>query len=293
MRRPLVAYLALALAAVLFGVTFVVIKQAVLILPPMAFVGWRFLIGALALLALAFPKRLEIWRDGLLTGTLLFVGFALQTEGLALTSASNSGLITGLYVVFTPILASFAGRSRVSRWALTGTGVAFVGLALLTLQQGVALEAGDLLTVGCAVAFAAHIVVLSRVVRRHPVIPFTAVQLLVTAGLALAVSYLREGLPLPSADVIPALIMTGLVVSAGAFLLQVWSQTVVGPARTAVILSLEPAVAALSAAWLLDERLSARGWAGAALILAGIYLVLARTKDTDAVPAAEAVTPAH
>src|SRR5665811_1181757 len=128
--------------------------------------------------------------------------------------------ITGLYVVFTPTFAAIVGRAKLSGWALTGTGVAFVGLALLTLQQGVSLAAGDLLTVGCAVAFAAHIVVLSRVVSRHPVIPFTAVQLLVTASLALAVSYFREGLPLPSPDVLPALVMTGLAVSAGAFLLQ-------------------------------------------------------------------------
>ncbi|NIA24162.1 MAG: EamA family transporter [Gammaproteobacteria bacterium] len=293
MRRLLIAYLALALAAMLFGVTFVVIKQAVVILPPMAFVGWRFLIGALALLVLAFPRRLSIWRDGLLTGVLLFAGFALQTEGLARTSASNSGLITGLYVVFTPILATIVGRAKLSGWALSGTGVAFTGLALLTLQQGVLLSAGDLLTVGCAVAFAAHIVVLSRVVTRHPVVPFTAVQLLVTAGLALGVSYVREGLPLPSMDVLPALIMTGLAVSAGAFLLQVWSQTVVGPTRTAVMLSLEPAVAAFFAAWILHERLSVRGWTGAGLIVAGIYLVLARSDETDALPAAEAITPAH
>ncbi|NOY55056.1 MAG: DMT family transporter [Actinobacteria bacterium] len=293
MRRPLIAYVALTFAAVLFGVTFVVVKRAVIILPPMAFVGWRFLIGALALLVLAFPRRLGIWRDGLLAGTLLFAGFALQTEGLARTSASNSGLITGLYVVFTPLIAAIVRRAKPSGWALSGTGVAFVGLALLTLRQGVSLSTGDLLTLGCAVAFAAHIVVLSRVVARHPVVPFTAVQLLVTAALALAVSFVREGLPLPNVDVLPALIMTGLAVSAGAFLLQIWSQTVVGPTRTAVMLSLEPAVAAFSAAWILQERLNARGWTGAGLILVGIYLVLARTKDTDALPAAEAITPAH
>ncbi len=292
-RRPPFAYLALALAAALFGITFVVIKQAVVILPPMAFVGWRFLIGAAALLLLAFPRGMRIWRDGLLTGALLFAGFALQTEGLVRTSASNSGLITGLYVIFTPIIAAIVGRTRLSGWVLSGTATAFVGLALLTLRDGVALATGDLLTVGCALAFAAHIVVLSRIVSRHPVVPFTAVQLLVTAGLALAASYVREGLPLPTVDVVPALVITGLAVSAGAFLLQIWAQTIVGPARTAVILSLEPAVAAFSAAWLLQERLEARGWAGAALILTGIYLVLARSRATDDIPRAEAITPAH
>jgi drug/metabolite transporter (DMT)-like permease len=293
MRRPSVAYFALALAALLFGATFVVVKEAVAVLPPLAFVGWRFLIGALALLVLGIPRGRSIWRDGLAAGVLLFAGFALQTAGLAQTSASNSGLITGLYVVFTPLLAALVARHGIGFGTIGGTTVAFAGLALLTIGDGVTFAIGDLLTVGCAVAFAGHIVILARVAFRHPVVPFTAIQLLVTAVLALAGSAVAEGFPLPGREVVPALLITGLVVSGGAFLLQVWSQTVIGPSRTAIILALEPAFAAAFAAWLLAERLDTRGWIGAGLILAGIYLVLANTGDRDALPAAEAVTPAH
>jgi drug/metabolite transporter (DMT)-like permease len=293
MRRPFVAYLALGLAALLFGATFVVVKEAVAILPPLAFVGWRFLIGALALLVLGIPRGRTIWRDGLAAGVLLFAGFALQTAGLAQTSASNSGLITGLYVVFTPLLAAAVARHGVGVGTIAGTTTAFAGLALLTIGDGVTFAIGDLLTVGCAIAFAGHIVVLARVAFRHPVVPFTAIQLLVTALLALAGSAFTEGLPLPEAEVVPALLLTGLVVSGGAFLLQIWSQTVIGPSRTATILALEPAFAAAFAAWLLAERLDTRGWIGAGLILAAIYVVLANTGDRDALPAAEAVTPAH
>ncbi len=289
----MVAYAALALAALLFGATFVVVKEAVAVLPPLAFVGWRFLIGAAALLLLGLPRGKTIWRDGLAAGVLLFAGYALQTAGLAETSASNSGLITGLYVVFTPLLAAIVARHGVNLPTIGGTIVAFVGLALLTIDDGISLAGGDLLTLGCAVAFAGHIVVLSRVAFRHPVIPLTAVQLLVTASLALAGSALTEGFPLPGGEVLTALLLTGLVVSAGAFLLQVWSQTVIGPSRTAIILALEPAFAAAFAAWLLAERLDTQGWVGAALILVAIYLVLVNTGDRDAVPAAEAVTPAH
>jgi len=292
-RRRALAYLALVVAAFLFGATFVVIKRAVEILPPLAFVGWRFLIGAIVLFALAVPKGRSLWRDGVIAGALLFAGYALQTEGLALTSAANSGLITGLYVVFTPLIAAVVARTKLSGWAVTGTGVAFVGLALLTVREGVTFETGDLLTVGCAIAFAVHIVVLSRVAARHPVIPFTAVQLLVTAVLATTLSLLTEGLPLPTTDVLPALLLTGLAVTAGAFLMQVWSQTVIGAARTAVILTLEPVSATFLAALILAERLDPKQWTGAGLILAGIYLVLARTNEMDAIPAAEAITPAH
>jgi drug/metabolite transporter (DMT)-like permease len=292
-RRPSVAYIALAGAALLFGATFVVVKEAVAVLPPLAFVGWRFLIGAVALLLLGIPRGRFIWRDGLVAGVLLFAGFALQTAGLAETSASNSGLITGLYVVFTPLLAAVVARHGVGMGTIAGTATAFGGLALLTVGDGMTFAVGDLLTVGCAIAFAGHIVVLARVAFRHPVIPFTAIQLLVTALLSLAGSALTEGFPLPTGEVLPALIMTGLVVSGGAFLLQVWSQTVIGPTRTAIILALEPAFAAAFAAWILSERLDTRGWIGAALILTGIYLVLANTGDRDELPAAEAITPAH
>ncbi len=292
-RRQLTAYAALVTAAVLFGATFVVIKNAVTLIPPLAFVGWRFLIGAIALFLLAVPKGRRLWRDGVLAGAVLFAGYALQTEGLARTSAANSGLITGLYVVFTPMIAALVARVRVSGWAISGTGIAFVGLALLTIREGMRFDDGDLLTVACAVAFAAHIVILSRVAARHPVVPFTTVQLLTTSALALGLSWITEDLPLPTTDVLPALLMTGLIVTAGAFLMQVWSQTIIGPSRTAVILTIEPVSATVFAAVLLAEYLTPQRWAGAALILAGIYLVLAKTRESDPIPAAEAITPAH
>ena len=301
MPRSTLAYLALALASLLFGATFVVVKEAIVVLPPLAFVGWRFLLGAAVLLALVMPRGPSVWLDGSLAGMLLFGGYALQTEGLARTTASNSGLITGLYVVFTPLLAALVAHRRVGRWVLGGAGLAFSGLALLSLGRfslplwggaGASLL-GDLLTVGCAAAFAGHIVFVSRRALRHPVIPFTAVQLAAVALLSLAASALAEGLPLPTRPVLGALLITGVAVSAGAFLLQVWSQTVVGPSRTAIVLALEPAFAALFAAWWLDERLGMAGWLGAGLILAGIYLVLGRADQRGDLPLAQAVGPAH
>jgi drug/metabolite transporter (DMT)-like permease len=293
MRRPSIAYFALAVAALFFGATFVVIKEAIESLPPLSFVGWRFSISAAALLLLAWPKGKRIWKDGLLAGSLLFAGFALQTRGLSLTTASNSGLITGLYVVFTPLLVSAVTRRKLGPWTIGGAVLAFAGLALLTIGDGFQLQTGDLLTLGCAAAFAGHIVVLSHVAYRHPVIPFSAVQLLLTGVAALAASAVFEGFPVPTSDDLPALLLTGLAVSGGAFILQVWSQTVVGPSRTAIVLSLEPVFAVAFAAWLLDERLTTRGWIGSILILVAIYAVLTTTKDTDEIPAAEAVSPAH
>jgi len=288
------AYLGLVVAAALFGATFVVIKETVVTLPPLAFVAWRFLLGAGVLFVFARPKGRGIWIDGLAAGSLLFVGFATQTAGLETTSASNSALITGLYVVFTPILAAFAVRRLPALSTVSGAVLSVFGLGFLTVTAGFALDRGDLLTVICAVAFAAHIVVLARLARRHAVVPFTAVQLLVVAVFALAASAVFEGLPLPGVSVIPALVGTGVIVSAGAFMLHVSAQRVIGPSRTAIVLSAEPVFATATAAIVLSERLSARGWLGAALIMAGIYVVLTFSPPEDAdLIAAEGLSEAH
>lgn len=292
-RRDHLAVVALVAASFLYGVTFVVVKDAVAVTPPVGFVGWRFLLGAAALFLIARPAGARLWAQGAAAGTFLLAGYALQTQGLTSTSASNSGLITGLYVVFTPLLAALVRRRAPKPWVVTGALVAFAGLALLTLDNALLLRRGDALTVGAALAYAAHIVYLARVAHRHPVLAFTAVQALVTAIGALGYSAVAEGFALPAREVWPAIAITGLAVSAGAFLLQVWSQTVLGPARTAIILALEPAFAAGSAAVFLGERLSSSGLLGAGLILVGIYVVLGATGEEDALPAAEAITPAH
>lgn len=288
------ASIGLAGAAFLFGATFVVIKDAIEVLPPLAFVGWRFLLGAAALFLLARPRGGAVWGDGILAGLFLWAGFATQTLGLAETSASNSGLITGLYVVFTPLLAAAVRRRPPALAAVSGAVLSVVGLAFLTITAEFHLNAGDLLTVACAVMFAAHIVLLASLAPRHPVVPFTAVQLLVTAVLSLAASAAFEGFPLPDRSVLPALIGTGILVSAGAFIMQIAAQRVLGPSRTAIILSAEPVFAAATAAIVLGERLDGRGWLGGAMIMAGVYVVLALSppEETDLM-AAEALSEAH
>ena len=292
MRRPVLAIAALAIASLLFGVTFVVVKDAVSVVPPMRFVGWRFLLGAAVLAAIRRPRGARLWRDGVVAGLFLFAGYALQTQGLTSTSASNSGLITGLYVVLTPLLVAALARRAPRPLVVAGALLAFVGLAALTIADSVRPQSGDLYTVGCAAAFAGHIVVVARKAHWHRVVPFTAVQLTVTAVLGLGLSIAVDGVAMPETSAWAAIAVTGVLVSAGAFYLQVWSQTVIGPSRTAVVLALEPAFAALSGAVLLGERLGVRGITGGLLILAGIYVVLVGGDD-EAPIAAEAISPAH
>jgi drug/metabolite transporter (DMT)-like permease len=284
--------LALLVASFVFGATFVVIKSAVEQVAPLTFVAWRFLLGTLVLALFALPRGKEIWWHGTIAGVALFSGYAFQTAGLTETSASNSALITGLYVVITPFLASLFARRNPSWWSVGGAALSFGGLIALTGTDGLSFQRGDLLTLACALSFAFHIVALSRLARHHPVVPFTTVQLAVTAVLAFPAALLVEGPILPPGSVWGAILLTGLGASAGCFVLQIWAQTVVGATTAAVVLAAEPAFAVATAWIVLDERLTLAGWAGAAMILVAIYIVVTKQTDRASVEA-EAVTPAH
>ena len=286
------AIIALLIAAFLYGATFVVIKSALEDIPPLRFVAWRFTIGAIALALFALPRGRTIWIHGAIAGLALFAGYALQTAGLAATTASNSALITGLYVVLTPLLAALFRRRPPSGWVLAAAVAAFFGIFLLTDTSGLSLSHGDLLTLGCAFAFAFHIVALARYASQHPVVPFTTVQLAVTAALAFPASLLVDGPGVPALSVWPALIITALGVSVGAFLLQVWSQTILGAGTTAVVLAAEPAFAVATAWVVLGERLDLAGWAGTVLIVIAIFMVITHQHD-DRSELAESISPAH
>lgn len=283
---------ALAGAALLFGLTFVVVKDAVASFPPISFVAWRFAIGALGLMVLAGPRSVGVWRDGAIAGTLLFGGFGLQTVGLTTTGASNSALITGLYVVIVPIVVALGHRRPPAPWVGVGAVLAFIGLALLAFDETFRLGRGDLLTVVAAMGFAGHIAYLARSANRHPIIPFTAVQLLVVSLLGFGVASTLEGLVVPTGAEWGPIVLTGLGVSALAFLLQIWAQTRVPAETAAVVLTLEPIFGLLAAMVLLGERLDGRQWIGAAVIVIAIQLVLARGSGRQDLEA-EAVSPAH
>ncbi len=286
------AILALLVASFVFGATFVVVKSAVERVPPITFVAWRFLLGALVLMIFAIPKGKTVWMHGTVAGLALFAGYALQTAGLAQTSASNSALITGLYVVITPFLSALFSRRSPGIWSVGAAALSFVGLVLLTDTDGFRLEQGDLLTLGCSISFAAHIVILSRLARHHPVVPFTTVQLAVTSALAFATAFFIEVPGVPDPSVWGALLITGIGASAGCFVLQIWSQTIVGATTAAVVLAAEPAFAVATAWIVLQERLTPAGWAGAGLILIAIFIVVTKQQDPSSVEA-EAVSPAH
>jgi drug/metabolite transporter (DMT)-like permease len=272
------AELALVAIAAVWGLTFVMVQDAIALLPTMAFLAYRFIPAAL-IVAVIFWGRLRRlppagWRAGLVMGLFLAGGYIFQTLGLEETSASNTGFITGLFVVLTPVLGAVFLRHRISAAAWTAAGVAMVGLWLLSGAGGELDLRGDGLVFLCAISLAAHILATASAVKRFDVGALLAVQLGVVGLVSLAIAAAAGQLERPEgATVWSALLVTSLVASALGFFVQSFAQQHAPPARTALILASEPAFAGLFG-WLLnDERLTATGWLGAALIMAAIVAV--------------------
>jgi drug/metabolite transporter (DMT)-like permease len=272
------AELALVGIAAVWGLTFVMVKDAIEELPTLAFLGYRFLPAAL-LVAVVFRNGLRElspagWRAGLLMGAFLTAGYVSQTLGLERTSASNAGFITGLFVVFTPLLGALFLRERLTPLAWGAAAVAALGLYLLSGVGGDLHLGGDGLVFLCALAFSAHILATSRAVGKHDVGALLAVQLGVCGLVCIAAAAIEGGLETPrGATVWSALIVTSLVATALGFFVQTFAQRHAPPDRTALILASEPAFAGLFG-WLLgDEHLAAVAWIGAILILASIIAV--------------------
>jgi len=258
-----------------WGATFTVVKDAVARMPVMDFLFVRFAVATLVLLALR-PRAVRGlgrpgWRRAVLLGVALGVGYVGQTVGLRFTSAAVSGFITGMFVVFTPLIAGLVLRRAVGAAAWAAVGLATAGLGLLSLR-GLAVGVGELLTLLCAAAFAVHIVGLGEWSPRHDAYPLAVVQLgtvTVLTGLAAA----PGGLALPPDGAAWAAVgVTAVLATAAGFLGQTWAQARIPPTRAAVVLTLEPVFAGLFAV-LAGERLGWRTLAGGGLVLAAMYLV--------------------
>jgi drug/metabolite transporter (DMT)-like permease len=272
------AEVALVAIAAVWGLTFVMVQDAIALLPTLAFLAYRFIPAAL-LVAAIFARRVRElsaagWRAGLAMGAFLTAGYIFQTLGLEETSASNAGFITGLFVVFTPLLGALVLRDRISPLGWAAALVSGMGLYLLSGASGDLEWRGDGLVLLCAVAFAAHILVTARAAAAHDVGALLAVQLGVVGAFCLAAAAVAGDLEPPEgATVWSALVVTSLVASALGFFVQTFAQRHAPPARTALILASEPAFAGLFGWLLADERLSAVSWAGAVLIMAAILAV--------------------
>jgi drug/metabolite transporter (DMT)-like permease len=279
-RLPLAEIGLVAIAAV-WGLTFVMVQDAVAEIEVMTFLAYRF-IPASALVAAFFWRDLRgLGRDGwgaaFVMGIWLTAGYVFQTLGLERTSASHAGFITGLWVVLTPVLGAMFFSQRIERPAWIAAGASALGLFLLSGVGAEGTLVGDGLVFLCAISFTFHIFATDRGVRGRSVGALVAIQLGVCGLFSLIVAGTQGDLVVPdSGTVWSALAVTSLFASALGFFIQTFAQREASPARTALILASEPAFAGLFAYLLKGETLGAFGWVGAALIMAAIVSVEAR-----------------
>ena len=250
-----------------WGWTFVLVKDAVTQYPTLPFLQIRFGLAlvVMALVVHRLPSRRELG-VGAAIGAVLAAGFLTQTAGLTITSPGNAGLITGLFVVLTPLLNRLFG-TPIHWWTWVATSVSLAGLVLLTGGPS-GMNAGDLLVLACAVLFALHIVLLGRWS------PGTSSAPLALAQMGMCTLLFSAGgtwsLRLPNASVWFAIVVTGLFASAFAYFIQTWAQAHISANRTALVLVTEPAWALVAAVVLAGQRFGFVQAAGAALLLGAI-----------------------
>lgn len=259
-----------------WGSTFFLIKDLVLEMPPLDFLGVRFALAGLLIAIFQFGRLRKAsktdWVRGAVLGGIYSAAQLFQTVGLQYTDASISGFITGMYVVFTPVLLAVLFHQHINRRAWFAVILATAGLAFLSLQ-GFAFGLGETLTLIGALLYGFHIVFLGRWAHRSDPVTLGAIQL-VAAGVILGLGSLPGGVTLPSTPGtwVSLLYMT-VVAGLGAVMMQTWAQSKLNATTAAVIMTTEPVFAAGFAILFGGEHLTVRLLAGGALILVAMMLI--------------------
>ncbi len=275
------AELALVGVTIIWGTTFVMVKSALQEISTVLFLTLRFAVAA-AVLAIIYRNKLNRRgvKPSILAGGLLFAAYVFQTMGLELTTPSKSAFLTGLSIPMVPLASCLVYRVVPRMAEAAGVLVASFGMALMTLPEGSwggfhwSMTRGDLLTIGCAVAFALHMIVIARYA---PVVGFETVAVgqaatAVVLGV-LSVPWLEPVRFHMTTEVAVAVVVTGLFATALAFTTLAWAQKHTTATRSALIFALEPVVAWITSYVLTGEVLSLRAQVGAGLILGGVLLV--------------------
>jgi drug/metabolite transporter (DMT)-like permease len=280
------ADLALVSMAFIWGVSFVVMKEALNAASTVLLLALRFTLAAVLLACVRRTLQPSRSNWASLAGLLLAIAFVLQTAGLRLTSASKAGFLTGLYIAVVPLLSwiVYKNAPQIREWA--GIGTACAGMALMT-WDGTALRAGsgEILTVGCAIVFAGHLLTVDRAVRDVDPMEVGWWQIAVCSLLLwLALPVIETPRITWSWAMAGTLAVTAILATAMPFTLMAWAQQHTTPVRTGLLLSLEMPFAALAGWLVLGERFTQASAAGAALILAGILLVELKPSSRGAHP---------
>jgi drug/metabolite transporter (DMT)-like permease len=267
-----------------WGVTFVVVKNALVDISVFAYMAARFVLGGLPLIwfyrkDLRNLTRGEAWA-GIQIGLFMFGGYSFQTAGISLTTPSKAAFITGVSVVLVPVFLALFWRWKISAWSWGGAAASAVGLYFLTVpKQGLTdLNRGDLMVMVCAVLYAFQIIFISRYTGKYSLGALTCMQVILAGGLStVAVPilnathwepfFVRYTFPMEFGVIVTAIFTTSI-----AYPLLVWGQRHTTATNTALILTFEPVFAAITSYIVEHERLGVRALSGALLILGGIVI---------------------
>ncbi|WP_291575782.1 DMT family transporter [Clostridium sp. UBA4548] len=285
--KRLIANLLLILTAAIWGFAFVAQRVGSQFVGAFTFNGIRFALGALSLVPLIIflDKRKENSEEstekpnlkatllpGILVGLILYAGATLQQVGLFYTTVGNASFITGLYMVFVPIIGIFL-KHKIGKNSWVGVILAIIGLYLLSINENFSISYGDLLEVIGAIFWAVHILAIDNFTKRIDPLKLSFMQFATCSILSLITAFIFEDITISgiSSAFIP--ILYGGLLSVGvAYTLQVVAQKDAKPSHAAIILSMESVFGAIGGAVLLGESMSGRGYLGCALILAGILV---------------------
>ncbi|HKS68015.1 MAG TPA: DMT family transporter [Candidatus Acidoferrales bacterium] len=302
--KRLWADIALMTATLIWGATFVVVKDALRDVSVFVYVAVRFGVSGVVMAAIFWRELRAATARGVSAGAqigcFLFGGYAFQTAGLKFTTPSKAAFITGSSVVLVPLILAILGLRKITGWIWAGALAALAGLYLLTVPaEGLGkLNRGDPIVFLGAVMFALHIIFVSRYVERHSVGALTFVQIATTAVLAAAFIplFMQFHWEQPrwawTGNLVFAILVTSIGSTVIGFSFQVWSQQYASPTHTAILISLEPVFAALTSWLIAGEHLDGRVLLGAALILAGILLAELKGPAPAAPESPEPVPPA-
>ncbi len=273
---PTIASVALVGVTAVWGYTFLLVQDAIARMPVMDFLAWRFVVASVVMIALRPTCLRNVTRRELLRGvglgTILGLGYIAQTYGLRYTSAAISGFITGMFVVLTPVMSWILLRHKTNRNTWMVVALATVGLALLSLN-GWSVGIGELLTLGCAVFFAIHIVGLGEWSSQYEPYAFSLIQIGAVAVISL-IAAIPEGIAVPPDPGVWGVVgITGVLATAVAFFIQTWAQSLVSATRAAVVMTMEPVFAGLFAVVIGGNQLTLRTLGGAACILAAMIII--------------------
>ncbi|ARO17529.1 EamA/RhaT family transporter [Bacillus anthracis] len=287
-KKDWIAPLALLFVSFIWGATFVVVQNAMSFVGPFTFNGIRFLFAGIILLfvQMIFSKKTskqDIKQSslaGLTVGFFLCVGYVLQTFGLLYTTSSKAGFLTGLSIVMVPILSFIFLKQKATIFIVIGIAVATAGLYLLTAGDSFQLNIGDILVLGCAVAFAAHILVNGFFSKKISPLLLSTSQVLAVGMFSSICAFLFEDWEKlfsvalwTNSSFLFALFLTSLFATSIAFFIQTSAQKHTSPTRVAIIFAMEPVFAALTGVLVANEQLSISAIIGCLCIFLGMVFV--------------------